>query len=291
MELANNPDASISADTWIADLNDQTGINKGLITGYFQWLGNAIRFKFGLSWRWQKPCTAVFAEKIWYTFALNIVAMICTVLIAIPLGIRAARRQYGFADYSSTALAMICISLPTFFLISLFKLVFAVKLQWLDLSGMTDARVVDTLSGFGKFWNTVKHMILPVMTLTIVQIGSLMRYTRTNMLEVLSSDYIRTARAKGVPERRVIYSHAFRNTLIPLITILSTTLVSLFSGSIIVEQLYGFSGIGMASYEAMLVGDVPFTMFYLLFISLLTLVGNLIADILYAVADPRVRLS
>jgi peptide/nickel transport system permease protein len=111
------------------------------------------------------------------------------------------------------------------------------------------------------------------------------------MLEVLSSDYIRTARAKGVPERKVIYSHAFRNTLITLITILGGSLVSLFSGAIITEQLFGLTGIGQASYQSMVVGDIPFTMFYLSFISLLTLLGNLLADLLYAAADPRVRLG
>ena len=129
------------------------------------------------------------------------------------------------------------------------------------------------------------------LTRRVSSIGSLMRYTRTNMLEVLSSDYIRTARAKGVPERKVIYSHAFRNTLIPLITILGGSLVVLFSGAIITEQLFGFTGIGQASYQSMVVGDIPFTMFYLMFISILTLLGNLLADLLYAAADPRVRLA
>lgn len=290
-ELATKPGASLTADEWVGDLNRQSGIDKGLISGYFTWLGSAIRFEFGESWNWEKPCTEVFAERIWYTFALNIVTMILTILIAVPLGIRAATKQYGFSDYFSTTFSMVCISLPSFFIISILKLVFAVKLKWFDLSGMTDARVFDTLSGFGKFWNVVEHMVLPVLTLTIVQIGTLMRYTRTNMLEVLSSDYIRTARSKGIPEHRVIYSHALRNTMIPLITIMSTSLVGLFSGSIIVEELYGFTGIGYASYRAMLTGDVPFTMFYLMFVSILTLVGNLVADILYAAADPRVRLS
>lgn len=134
-------------------------------------------------------------------------------------------------------------------------------------------------------------MILPILTLTLVSVGSLMRYTRTNMLEVLNSDYIRTARAKGVPENRVINHHAFRNTLIPLVTIIGGSLPGLFSGAMITEQLFQIPGIGYISYEAMVGGDIPFTMFYMTFMALLVLVGTLISDILYAVVDPRVRVN
>ena len=129
------------------------------------------------------------------------------------------------------------------------------------------------------------------MTLTIVSIGSLMRYVRTNMLEVLNADYIRTARAKGLSERKVIYHHAFRNTMIPLVTIIGGSLPGLFAGALITEQLFSIPGIGFASYQAMIKGDIPFSMFYLTFMAILTLLGNLISDILYAVVDPRVRIA
>ena len=136
-----------------------------------------------------------------------------------------------------------------------------------------------------------KHFILPGLTISIISIGGLMRYTRTNMLEVLNSDYIRTARAKGVPEKKVISKHAFRNTLIPLVTTLGGSLPSLFSGALITETLFSIRGIGFASYNSMVQGDIPFVMFYLTFISIMTLLGNLISDLLYAVVDPRVRLG
>ena len=131
---------------------------------------------------------------------------------------------------------------------------------------------------------------MPVLTLVIIGIGSMMRYTRANMLEVLNSDYIRTARAKGLDESRVINHHAFRNTLIPLVTILGGSLPGLFSGALITETLFALPGMGFTSYHAMINGDIPFTMFYLMFMSILTLTGNLISDILYAVVDPRVRV-
>ena len=143
----------------------------------------------------------------------------------------------------------------------------------------------------GQFWDKANHLVLPILTLVIVSIGSLMRYTRTNMLEVLNSDYIRTARAKGLSERTVIYHHAFRNTLIPLVTIVGGSLPGLFAGALITETLFMIPGIGYTSYQAMVTGDSPFSMFYLTFMAVLTLLGNLLSDVLYAVVDPRVRIE
>ena len=152
-------------------------------------------------------------------------------------------------------------------------------------------RFHEQLDSFGQLLDMGKHMIMPVMTLVIISIGGLMRYTRTNMLEVLNSDYIRTARAKGLSENRVINYHAFRNTLIPIVTIVGGSLPGLFAGALITETLFQIPGIGYTSYQAMVSGDIPFSMFYLVFMAALTLLGTLIADILYAVVDPRVRVS
>ncbi len=184
-----------------------------------------------------------------------------------------------------------CLVMPTFSVATLLKLIFGVNLGWFEIAGLTSARYYDSLSDFGKIMNQAWHLVLPTVTIVIISIGSLMRYTRTNMLEVLNADYIRTARAKGLPEKKVINYHAFRNTLIPVVTILGGSLPSLFSGALITEQLFSIPGIGYTAYQSMIVGDIPFTMFYLSFMAILTLLGNLIADILYAGVDPRVRLS
>ena len=152
-------------------------------------------------------------------------------------------------------------------------------------------RYYTQLSPAGQFWDVVRHFVLPVLTLTIVSIGFMMRYTRTNMLEVLNSDYIRTARAKGLSESRVVNYHAFRNTLIPIVTLVGGTLPGLFSGAMITETLFQIPGIGWISYQAMISGDLPFSMFYMIFLAVLTLLGTLISDILYAVVDPRVRVN
>lgn len=289
-ELASRPGAGKSYSEWLADLNAQYGMDKGIVQGYFTWLKSAVRGEWGESWSWTVPVTQKFHDTVWYSFALGLVSFILEILIAIPLGIAAARKQYSFTDYFTTVVSMICISMPTFFLATVLKYVFSVKLGWFDLTGM-QGRNYQYLSDFGKFLDVAKHFVLPAITITIISIGGLMRYTRTNMLEVLNADYIRTARAKGVPEKQVINKHAFRNTLIPLITTLGGSLPSLFSGALITETLFGIRGIGYASYYSMTQADIPFTMFYLAFISILTLLGNLISDLLYAVVDPRVRLS
>jgi peptide/nickel transport system permease protein len=288
-ELATKPGSLKSAQQWLDELNAQYGFDKGLVGGYFVWLGSAVQGDFGDSWYWTIPVTEKFKEVIWYSFALAAVSFVLEIGIAIPLGVLAARKQYSATDYTITVVALIGISLPTFFAASLLKLVFAVKLGWFDISGMQGRNYL-LLSDWGKFLDLCAHFVLPALTLTIISIGALMRYTRTNMLEVLNSDYIRTARAKGLPEGRVISHHAFRNTLIPLITILGGSLPGLFSGALITETLFAIRGIGYISFYSMIGGDIPFTMFYLAFIAVLTLLGNLISDVLYAVVDPRVRV-
>ena len=288
-ELSNKPGSQKSSQEWVADLNVKYGFDKGLVGGYFVWLGNAVKGDFGESWNWTVQVTEKFKEVIWYSFILALITFILEIIIAVPLGVLAARKQYSVTDYTVTVISLIGISLPTFFTATLLKLVFAIQFGWFDPFGM-QGRNYHLLSDFGKFLDMASHFVLPVMTLTIISIGSLMRYTRTNMLEVLNSDYIRTARAKGLSERRVINYHAFRNTMIPLITILGGSLPGLFSGALITETLFAIRGIGYVSFHSMVNGDIPFTMFYLAFIAILTLLGNLISDVLYAVVDPRVRV-
>ena len=289
-ELASRPGATKSYAECLADLNAQYGMDKGVVLGYLTWLKSAVRGNWGDSWAWTIPVTEEFHKTVWYSFILGFVSFIFEIIIAIPLGITAAKKQYSFTDYFTTVVSMICISMPTFFIATVLKYVFSVKLGWFDLSGMQGRNYMN-LSDFGKFLDVAKHFVLPSITIIIISIGGLMRYTRTNMLEVLSADYIRTARAKGVPEKKVINYHAFRNTLIPLVTMLGGSLPGLFSGALITETLFSIRGIGYASYTSMTQGDIPFIMFYLAFISILTLLGNLISDLLYAVVDPRVRLS
>ena len=281
---------SKSFEEWMEQLSATYGMDKGIIPGFLSWCGRAIRGDFGDSWKWTVPVTQKFHESVWISFVMGAISFIFEILIAIPLGIIAATKQYTKTDYTITIVALACFSLPTFFFASLLKLLFCVKLGWFDLGGLI-GRHYEQLSTFGKFLDRANHLVLPIVTLVVISIGSLMRYTRTNMLEVLNADYIRTARAKGLPENKVIYHHAFRNTLIPLVTMLGGSLPGLFAGALITETLYSIPGIGFVSYQSMVTGDIPFSMFYLVFMAILTLLGNLISDILYAVVDPRVRIA
>ena len=279
-----------SYEEWIAQLNAQYGLDKNIVLGFFTWLGDAVRGNFGDSWKYTVPVLQKFNDVIWVSFIMGAISLVLELIIAIPLGVVAATKQYSRADYAITAGALVGISLPTFFFATLLKLLFSVKLGWFDLYGLV-GRDYAQLSAAGQFLDKAHHLVLPIVTLVIVSVGSLMRYTRTNMLEVLNSDYIRTARAKGLSERKVIYHHAFRNTLIPLVTIVGGSLPGLFSGALITETLYMIRGICYTSYQAMVAGDIPFSMFYMTFLAILTLAGNLISDILYAVVDPRVRVA
>lgn len=261
----------------------------GILKGYVNWLGKLVRFDFGTSFKYGAPVIDVIRDHMGVSFAIAMVATVFEFLIAIPLGITASTHQYSVRDYVVTVLVMIGISLPAFFFGQVLKDLFANKLGWFPPSGMTDAS--QTYTGMALIADYLRHMFIPVLTVVILSIGGRMRMTRTNMLEVLSSDYIRTARAKGLSERKVINKHAFRNTLIPLVTNLAGLLPSLFSGAIITEQVFDLPGIGNVAYKAMIVADIPFIMGYNMFLALLSVLGVLLADLMYAVVDPRVKLA
>lgn len=293
-QKASQPNSK-SYEEWMAQLQQSYGYSPentftNIFSGFFKWIGQAVQGNFGDSWYYTKPVTEVFRESIGISFIMGAISLVLEIIISIPLGIIAARKQYSATDYTVSVIAIACMSLPTFFLIALLKLVFSINLGWFDLIGQV-GRNYEQLSGFGRFLDRAHHLVLPIVTLVLISIGSWMRYVRTNMLEVMNADYIRTARAKGLSERKVIYKHAFRNTLIPLVTFIGGSLPGLFSGALFTETMFSIKGIGYMSYYSMVAGDIPFTMFYLSFLAVLTLLGNLIADILYAVVDPRVRIS
>ena len=222
---------SKSYEEWMSQLTVSYGMDKGILAGYFQWLGNAVHGNFGDSWFYTVPVTQKFSQTVGVSFIMGAISLVLELVIAIPLGIIAATKQYSRTDYVISIVALAGISLPTFFFASLLKLLFAVKLKWFDLYGLI-GRNYEQLSSFGKLMDKANHLVLPIVTLVVISIGSLMRYTRTNMLEVLNADYIRTARAKGLDEKKVIYKHAFRNTLIPLVTMVGVYLHGLFAFSV-----------------------------------------------------------
>ena len=275
------------------EYKEASGWNKfgAILGGYFTWLGNMLKGDLGMSFKYKKPVKDVITQNMGISFAIAFVATVLQFLIAIPLGIKTAVNQYGVVDYTVTVFAMIGISLPTFFLAALAIRLFAVQLGWFEVGGIASGSLPMDATWLQRLGDTLWHMVLPMSVLVILSIGSLMRYTRTNTLEALKADYVRTARAKGLSERKVIYKHVFRNTMIPLVTMMAGILPSLFGGAMITETVFSIPGIGKLAYDALVVADIPFIMGYNMFISVLTVIGTLLSDLMYAVVDPRVKLG
>ena len=289
---AMNQSNSVPADA-VENLYKMYGLDnsgfKGIVSGYFNWLKALAKLDLGKSFVDYAPVSEVIAKNMGISFAVALIATVFEFMIAIPLGITAATHQYSFRDYLVTVLAMIGISLPSFFFGQMLKNVFALQLGWFPSQGTLSG--AGSATGLALIPDYLAHMFLPILTVVILSIGPRMRMTRTNMLEVMNSDYIRTARAKGLTETKVIYKHAFRNTLIPLVTTLAGLLPSLFSGAIITEQVFGLDGIGNIALNRMMQGDIPFIMGYNMFLAMLSVLGVLLSDLMYVIVDPRVKLD
>ncbi|MFE6708295.1 ABC transporter permease [Bacillus thuringiensis] len=272
-----------------AELRELYGLNKPIIERYFHWLGNALQGDFGFSLQYQEPVTSLLNKFIWNSFSVAVIALFFIWLIALIIGVFSATKQHSLFDKLVTIGIFAAMSFPSFF-IGLFLIkVFAVDLKLLPIGGMID--VGSNSTGFAYVIEVAKHMILPVFILTLLGVGSLTRYFRTSMLEVVRQDYIRTARAKGLKEKTVIYKHALKNAILPAITLLAFELPGLFSGAIIIEQIFNWPGIGSIQLEALNFRDYTVLMAFTMFLSFLTIVSNFFADIVYAVVDPRIRLK
>lgn len=262
-----------------------------IFAGYFKWLGNVFKGDLGTSFKYADPVATVIKDKMGISFGISLLSLVIEVLIAIPIGIKCACNQYGKFDYATTVICMTLMAFPSFFLGNILIKWFAVDLGWFELGGLHSASLPQDADFFTRFGDTIWHLIIPITVMVLLDVGPLMRYTRTNTLEVLNADYIRTARAKGLSEGKVVYKHVFRNTLIPLVTVLASTLPMLFGGAMITETVFDIPGIGQTTYAALREGDIPLAMGYNMFIAILTVIGTLLADLMYAVVDPRIKLG
>ncbi|MBD7912540.1 MULTISPECIES: ABC transporter permease [Clostridium] len=273
----------------VQELKEIYGFDKPVPVRYINWAKKAILMDFGDSLKYKEPVSKVLGDYVWNSFYLAFVSFILCLIISIPIGIISAVKQYSKFDKTFTILTFIGISLPSFFIALVSINIFSLKLGILPVAGMSTAGT--NYTGMAKFMDLLKHMFLPVATLTILNIGNYIRYVRTSMLEVIRQDYIRTARAKGLKEKVVIYKHALRNGLIPIITYIGLTIPSLFAGAIITETIFVWPGIGKVGYDAIVNRDYTLVMGFNMFMGILTLIGNLLSDVLYAVVDPRIRLK
>lgn len=263
----------------------------GYLKGYWNWLTAALGGDLGTSFLYNAPVSEVIVDHMWISFGIAVAAFVLEFAIAIPLGIKAATHQYGAVDYTTTVFTMIGISFPSFFLAILLIKIFAVDFGWFPTTGLVDPVVEVTGSGAEIFFNKMWHMILPMVTIVIISVGGLMRHARTNTLEMLNQDFVRTARAKGLSEKSVIYKHVFRNTMVPIVTMMAGILPSLFGGMMLLEQVFALDGIGQIAYKALIIGDIPFIMGYNMFLAILTVLGTLLSDIAYMIVDPRIKIS
>jgi peptide/nickel transport system permease protein len=270
----------------IAQMMKNYDLDKPIYQQYALWLkklftGKLYSFKDG------RPVMEKIGERIWNTLFLNAVATLIIFSLAIPLGVFSARRQYSFLDNLGTFGAYLGISIPSFWLAYLLILA-TVKLFGYPVLGMRSF-VTEDFTTMEIVMDRLWHLMLPSIILAIGGIAGLSRYTRSSMLEVVRQDYVRTAKAKGLPEETVFYKHALRNALLPIITIFGFLIPDLIGGSIIMESVFAWPGIGRLSYQAVLARDYPVVMTILTISAVLTLIGNFVADILYAVVDPRIR--
>lgn len=270
-------------DEWLDLRREQLGLNDPAVVRYGLWLREILQGNLGYSLTNGQPVLDQILERASSTILLMGTAMLLSMLIGIPLGIFSAIRQYSVLDYITTALGFMAISTPSFFLGLGLMYVLAVKLRWLPTSGMR------TLGQPESIRDLALHMVMPVTVLALAELPLFMRYSRSAMLEAMSADYVVTARAKGLREALVLARHAFRNALIPLITITGLTLPELLSGAVITETIFSWPGMGMLAMTAVKGRDHPLILGIILFSATLVLVSNLISDLFYSVADPRIR--
>lgn len=271
-----------------AILNERLDPDKPFYEKFVNWLIEAFSGNLGFSNKYKKPVLEVIGTYIVPTFRLSLVALLISLLIGIPVGIISATKQRSLLDNSMTVVSLIGISMPTFFFGLLLLKFFAVDLQWFPLYGAQNHMLRN--KGWLVVWGDIAwHLVLPGIVLGLSSTASFMRYTRSSMLEVIRQDYIRTARAKGLKEKVVIYRHAFRNAVIPIITLLGFSIPGLVSGAVMTESIFGYPGLGKISVEAVNARDYPLILGINAMLSILTLVSTLVADVFYAVADPRIK--
>ncbi|MEI8348512.1 MAG: ABC transporter permease [Candidatus Omnitrophota bacterium] len=267
------------------------GLDKPIIVQYAKWLSRLITCDFGESFSQDKRLVwDKIKERLPITIFINFVALILIFLIAIPIGIRCAIRPNSLYDNITTVSVFIGLATPTFWLALILQLIFGVYLGWLPISGIKSLGY-EGMSLLGKMWDFTSHLILPIFISIFGGLAGLSRYMRSNMIEVLNQEYIMTARAKGLSEKAIIYKHALRNALLPVITILGLSIPGLIGGSVIFETIFAIPGMGQLSYMAVMTRDYPLIMALLVIDAFLVLIGNLLADIGYALADPRIRVK
>lgn len=288
MQTQMNPQASSDLQ---AKLHKQYGLDKPLHEQYLLWLGRLVRLDFGESFAQDnRPVLGKITERLPVTILLNVLSLVVILVVALPLGVISAVRRNSFFDRATTVLVFVGFAMPSFWLALLMMDWLGLRLGVLPVSGLKSLGY-EYMSLSEQLFDRIAHLVLPVFIAAIGGLAGFSRYMRSNMLDVIRQDYIMTARAKGLSERVVIYKHALRNALLPVITILGLSVPGLIGGSVIFETIFAIPGMGKLFYDGVMMRDYPLIMGILVIGAVLTLVGNLLADVSYALADPRIRNS
>jgi peptide/nickel transport system permease protein len=288
MDMYLDPTRRRQADPELIEaIRRKHGLDQPIHVQYVRWVSNVARGNLGVSFRYNRPVADMLLERLPYTLQVTFLALLFGTLLGVALGIFSAVKQYGALDEAVTLGSMIVYAMPLFWLALMLVLVLSVNLGWFPTS-QTRSLHYDSLSAAGRLLDRLWHLALPVFVLGIGMAAGKARYMRNKLLEVLSEEYILAARARGLPERSVILRHALRNALIPVITMLGMSLPFLVGGSIFVESVFGWPGIGMLAVEATSSRDYPLLLATTLLTAVMVVLGNLLADVLYAVVDPRV---
>lgn len=274
----------------LAAMRSEFHLDKPLPQQYLHWASGAVRFDFGQSTLDRRPVRTVIFEKLPNTFQLNLVAFLLAATLGVPIGLWSAARSGRLSERASAVGFFLLYSLPSFWVALILIQYFSVRWNMLPLFGMTSDGYPDMSFG-ERVGDRLQHLVLPVITLTYAQLAIFARFSKSALTEVIRQDFITAARAKGAGPASVLWSHAFRNALIPLITLLGLTIPYLLSGSVIVEQIFQWDGIGLLYYNAILARDYPVVMALTVVTAVVTLLAAVLADVLYALADPRVRLG
>jgi len=269
-------------------LDRMYGFRLPFFVGYFNWLLNVFRGNLGHSTMLGVPVAQAIAENMWVSFSVVMIGLAVAYLIAIPIGIKAGVNKNSKFDVISSTFSLVCISFPAFFFCVILIRFLAVEFGIFPIGGMISGNLPEDTTAAEVFFNRIWHFILPIMIIVILNIGALMRHTRTNMIEVMDNEYIKSGRAMGISDGRIVGIFAFKNTVVPLSTFMAGVLPTVFSGALVVEILFALPGIGFAMWRALFAGDIAFLMGFNMFIGVLTVLGNFISDIIYAIVDPRI---
>lgn len=273
----------------IEELREQAGLNDPLPMQYVNWIKDVAQGDFGKSYTYKRSVSSLIGERAYNTFLLSLFSVILVYALAIPLGVIAGRYKDTFVDKTVVLYSFISYAIPTFVLSLIFLYVFGYQLSWFPTSGTVDVGIEEgTLS---YYWNRIHHMLLPAITYAVLGTTGIIQYLRSEVIDAQTQDYVKTARSKGVPMRKVYTRHIFRNSLLPIAAFLGFTITGLLGGSIFIETIFGYPGMGQLFVNSVLTRDYSVITTLVMLFGFLTLLGSLLSDIIMSIVDPRIRID